>query len=103
MRHLTDFKTTRMPSFSTCPDLWHFPFNASLFLPPQTVMRPLAKASTMMPPAAFRADPGVLITAFARYLPSILETGPTAAKLTGPFSKVRWSWKLAAPASTPTR
>ncbi len=51
-------------------------------------MRPLAKASTLMPPAALRGDPGVLLTAFARYLPSLLSTGPVAASLTAPFSKV---------------
>jgi hypothetical protein len=41
-----------------------------------------------MPPAAFRADPGVAITALARYLPSLISSGGDAAKLTGPFSKV---------------
>lgn len=54
----------------------------------QEVMRPLAKAAAMMPPAAFRYDPGVAITAIARYLPALLESGPNAARLSGPFSAV---------------
>ncbi|MEW5301350.1 MAG: hypothetical protein WDW36_004213 [Sanguina aurantia] len=51
-------------------------------------MRPLAAASTMMPPAALRYDLGALITAFGRYLPALLTSGPATMKLTGPFSKV---------------
>jgi hypothetical protein len=51
-------------------------------------MRPLAKAATLMPPVAFRYDPGVLISAFGRYLPSLLSGGADAARLTGPYSKV---------------
>jgi hypothetical protein len=35
-----------------------------------------------------RYDPGVLISAIARYFPSLLSSGPDALKLTGPFSKV---------------
>ncbi|GLC40753.1 hypothetical protein PLESTB_000026100 [Pleodorina starrii] len=54
----------------------------------QEVMRPLAKAAALMPPAAFRYDPGVLVTAIARYLPSLLESGGDAARLSGPFSRV---------------
>ncbi|PNH12854.1 Prolycopene isomerase, chloroplastic [Tetrabaena socialis] len=54
----------------------------------QEVMRPLAKAAALMPPAAFRYDPGVLITAFTRYLPALLASGGDAARLTGPFSAV---------------
>ncbi|PNW72273.1 hypothetical protein CHLRE_16g674950v5 [Chlamydomonas reinhardtii] len=54
----------------------------------QEVMRPLAKAATMIPPAAFRYDPGALVTAIGRYLPSLLESGPNAAKLSGPFAGV---------------
>ncbi|KAJ9513398.1 hypothetical protein QJQ45_005949 [Haematococcus lacustris] len=53
------------------------------------VMRPLARASTMLPPAALRGDAGVLITGLARYLPSLVTGGGgAAARLTGPFSKV---------------
>ena len=55
----------------------------------QKLMKPLAKAATAVPPIAIRADPGVALTAVARYLPSLLSGGPTALKLTGPFSKVR--------------
>lgn len=32
----------------------------------QEIMRPLAKAATMLPPTAFRFDPGAAITVFAR-------------------------------------
>ena len=35
-----------------------------------------------------RYDPGVLLTAFGRYLPALLSSGADAAKLTGPFSNV---------------
>lgn len=38
--------------------------------------------------ATQRADPGVLLTALGRYLPSLITSGADAAKLTGPFSKV---------------
>jgi hypothetical protein len=55
----------------------------------QRDMRPLAQASTVLPPAALRADAGVLVTALARYLPSLLQSGATAIKLAGPFSDVR--------------
>ena len=54
----------------------------------QEVMRPLAAAATMLPPAAFRQDLGVARTALLRYLPQLLSGGPAALKLTGPFSKV---------------
>jgi hypothetical protein len=54
----------------------------------QVDMRPLAQASALMPPAAFRADVGVLLTALARYFPSLLQSGGNALKLTGPFSNV---------------
>lgn len=54
----------------------------------QEYMRPLAAASAMMPPAALRYDPGVLVTGIARYLPALLSAGPAALGLTGPFSKV---------------
>lgn len=54
----------------------------------QVDMRPLAQASALMPPAAFRADVGVLVTALARYFPSLLQSGGNALKLTGPFSNV---------------
>ncbi len=33
-------------------------------------MRPLAKAAALLPPAALRADPGVLVTALLRYAPT---------------------------------
>jgi len=36
------------------------------------VMKPLARAATLLPPAALRADAGVALTAFARYAPSLL-------------------------------
>jgi len=39
----------------------------------QEVMRPLAKAATLLPPAAFRADPLVALTAFARYIPYLVQ------------------------------
>ena len=54
----------------------------------QKMMRPLAKAATAVPPIAIRADPGVALTAVARYLPKLLSGGPDALKLIGPFSKV---------------
>ena len=57
----------------------------------QTFMRPLASASVALPPAAFRGDPGVLLTA-GRFLPSafasLVGNGPEALKLTGPFSRL---------------
>lgn len=36
-------------------------------------MQPLAAAATALPPAALRADPFVAVTAFARYLPQLLQ------------------------------
>jgi hypothetical protein len=36
-------------------------------------MQPLAAAATALPPAALRADPAVAVTAFARYLPQLLQ------------------------------
>ncbi|GFR48781.1 hypothetical protein Agub_g10729, partial [Astrephomene gubernaculifera] len=54
----------------------------------QQVMRPLARAAALMPPAAFRYDPGVLVTAIGRYLPALLAAGGDAARLSGPFSSV---------------
>lgn len=36
-------------------------------------MKPLGKAATLLPPAAFRADPLVALTAFARYIPHLLQ------------------------------
>ena len=54
----------------------------------QKLMEPLAKAATAVPPIAIRADPGVALTAVARYLPRLFSGGPSALKLTGPFSKV---------------
>lgn len=37
------------------------------------MMRPLAKAATLLPPTAFRADPLVAFTAFGRYIPYLLQ------------------------------
>lgn len=54
----------------------------------QEQMRPLARAAALLPPVAFRYDPGVLISAIGRYLPDLLSGGADAMKLTGPFSKV---------------
>lgn len=51
-------------------------------------MRPLAKAATMLPPTAFRFDPGAAVTVFARYLPQILTGGTDGLKLLGSFKKV---------------
>ena len=42
----------------------------------QRVMKPLARAATLLPPAALRADPGVALTAFARYAPALLTVAP---------------------------
>ena len=39
-------------------------------------MRPLARAATLLPPAALRADAGVALTAFARYAPALLTVTP---------------------------
>lgn len=54
----------------------------------QEVMKPLAKAATVIPPVAFRYDPGVVVSALGRYLPQLVSGGPDALKLTGPFSKI---------------
>jgi phytoene dehydrogenase-like protein len=54
----------------------------------QEFMRPLAKAATMLPPTAFRFDPGAAVTVFARYLPQILTGGTDGLKLLGSFKKV---------------
>ena len=54
----------------------------------QKLMKPLAKAAAAVPPIAIRADPGVAITAVARFLPRLFSGGPDALKLIGPFSKV---------------
>lgn len=53
----------------------------------QEHMRPLARAATMVPPTAIRADAGVVLTALGRYLPEIVASGPSAGKLAGPFSE----------------
>lgn len=50
-------------------------------------MKPLARAATLLPPVAFRFDPGVAVSAVGRYLPQLLTGGGDAMKLTGPFSK----------------
>ncbi|EFJ39448.1 hypothetical protein VOLCADRAFT_84931 [Volvox carteri f. nagariensis] len=50
----------------------------------QEAMRPLAKAAALMPPAAFRYDPGVLVTAIARYLPALLQSGGRTPKFPPP-------------------
>ena len=49
-------------------------------------MKPLSEAATAIPPAAIRADLGAVLT-LARYLPTLLKTGPTAAGLTAPFEQ----------------
>ena len=49
-------------------------------------MEPLAKAATLLPPAAFRADPLVALTAFGRYIPQLLQV------CKGSPSYVRSSW-----------
>ncbi|BDA51137.1 Prolycopene isomerase, chloroplastic [Coccomyxa sp. Obi] len=54
----------------------------------QRVMQPLAAAATAVPPAALRADPAVAFTAFARYLPQLLQGGGNIGRLVGPFSNV---------------
>jgi hypothetical protein len=41
-------------------------------------MRPLAKAATLLPPTAFRADLLVALTAFGRYIPYLLQVHPKA-------------------------
>ena len=54
----------------------------------QDFMEPLARASVALPPAAFRQDPGAILTA-GKFLPSALGSlSPEAAKLTGPFSEL---------------
>lgn len=45
------------------------------------MMKPLARAATLLPPAALRADPGVAITAFARYAPALLTVAPISRVL----------------------
>ena len=42
------------------------------------MMKPLARAATLLPPAALRADAGVALTAFARYAPALLTVAPTS-------------------------
>ncbi|GBF96586.1 carotene isomerase [Raphidocelis subcapitata] len=54
----------------------------------QEVMKPLARAATLLPPVAIRFDPGVVVSALGRYLPQLLSGGADALKLTGPFSKI---------------
>jgi len=51
-------------------------------------MRPYAKAASVIPPSAIRADPGVLLTAVARYLPDLLSSGGAASSLVQPYSKL---------------
>ena len=43
-------------------------------------------------PAPAIADFGVLKTAFGRYLKDMIQSGPVALQLTGPFSKVSHIW-----------
>ena len=54
----------------------------------QKLMKPLAKAAAAVPPIAIRADPGVAVTAIARFLPRLFSGGTDALKLVGPFSNV---------------
>ncbi|CAG9466303.1 unnamed protein product [Pedinophyceae sp. YPF-701] len=51
----------------------------------QEAMKPLAKASALLPPAALRGDLGATVTALGRYFPKLLTGGADAAKLTGSF------------------
>ncbi|KAH7623714.1 hypothetical protein Ndes2526B_g00945 [Nannochloris sp. 'desiccata'] len=54
----------------------------------QDAVVPLAKAATALPPAALRLDPGVVVSALARYFSVLLPSLPTLSKLTAPFSLV---------------
>ena len=54
----------------------------------QEAVVPLARAATALPPAALRLDPGVIISALARYFSVLLPSLPTLSKLTAPFSLV---------------
>jgi hypothetical protein len=51
-------------------------------------MKPAVPVLVDHPSARRRYDPGVLLTAFGRYLPALLSSGADAARLTGPFSNV---------------
>ncbi len=53
----------------------------------QTIIKPLILAATTFPPMCLRADLGALKT-LQKYLPTFLSFGPTAAKISGPFSAV---------------
>jgi hypothetical protein len=90
--------TTTQPTIGMqCPDLQaklHRRFT-SMIHAMQEAMRPLAKAATMLPPTAFRFDPGAAITVLARYLPQIVMGGTDGLKLLGSFKKAR---KAAVPA-----
>jgi len=52
------------------------------------MLRPLASAASALPPAAMRLDPWAALT-IGRYFPDLIQQGPVAAQLTGPFAKVR--------------
>lgn len=54
----------------------------------QDEVAPLSRAATALPPVAFRLDPGVVLSAVARYFPALLSSLPVLPKLTGPFSGV---------------
>ena len=50
------------------------------------LMKPLAKASSALPPSAVRTDPGALIT-LARFLPGLLAAAPVLPEIMAPYSK----------------
>ena len=91
-QHLQVIQPTLQPTFEcnvlvckqVCPDILQA---CSMLL--QEAMRPLAKAATMLPPTAFRFDPGAAITVLARYLPQIVTGGADGLKLLGSFKKAR--------------
>ena len=51
----------------------------------QEIIKPLILAATTFPPICLRPDLGALKT-LEKYLPTFLSFGPTAAKISGPFS-----------------
>lgn len=64
----------------------------------QEAVLPLAKAATALPPASIRLDPGVVVSALARYAPQLVASAGQLSQLTQPFSQVR-GWGLPAPAA----
>lgn len=55
-------------------------------------MKQFVDAAAIFPPCAIRGDLGAAVTTVGRYLPSILNAGPNALKLTSPFSEVSVCW-----------